>query len=385
MPLATKDQGLPDDQLMLIDAARDFAQQELVGLDRASDKDESSLFSIAHTLGDMGLMSLAVPEELGGLGCPYRTYAAIIYDLAAASASTAVMVAVHNMVGKIVAKYAPEPLRSQWLSQWSEPNSFAAFALSEANAGSDAAAVSTTVVEKNGAFSLTGEKMWITNGMHAGWFLTLARLKDAPKDKSLCTFMVEGSRPGIERTHIRGKLGIRGSETAVIHFEDVVVPADHMLGEPGEGLNVALSSLNEGRIGIASQAGGIAEACLTEMVAYAKQREQFGRPIGKFQAVADMIATSAVELEAAKALIWRAACYVDSDRSDVAASSMAKLYASEAANRIAYRALQVHGGSGYVNECRVEQLFRDARVTTIYEGTSEVQRILIARELSGRS
>jgi alkylation response protein AidB-like acyl-CoA dehydrogenase len=177
-------------------------------------------------------------------------------------------------------------------------------------------------------------------------------------------------------------MGIRGSETAVISFNDTFVPDSHVVGEPGKGMAVCLKSLGRGRVGIAAQATGIAEACLTEMVSYARQREQFNQPIGKFQAVGNMIANSAVDLEAAKALVWRAAASVQWGEDDRRATSMAKLYASEAANRIAYRAVQVHGGSGYVNECRVEQLYRDARVTTIYEGTSEIQRIVIGREIA---
>ena len=223
--------------------------------------------------------------------------------------------------------------------------------------------------------------MWLTNGMTGRWLLTLVRLKDVPGRNGLCALLVDGHHAGVERDRIHGKMGIRGSETAVIHLTDVFVPVSHLIGERGQGLQVMLSGLNEGRIGIAAQSSGIAEACLTEMTAYAREREQFGQPIGKFQAVGNMIADSAMELEAAKLLIWQAAGRVDAGRPDPCISSMAKLYASECANRIAYRAVQVFGGAGYVNECRVEQLYRDARVTSIYEGTSEVQRIVIAREL----
>ncbi|RME39790.1 MAG: acyl-CoA dehydrogenase, partial [Planctomycetota bacterium] len=228
---------------------------------------------------------------------------------------------------------------------------------------------------------LNGEKMWITNGLSARWFLTLARLEGSPPREGLCALMVDGRQEGLERTKIRGKMGIRGSETAVISFHDVFVPAEHLLGNEGDGLRVFLTTLNRGRIGIACQATGIAEACLEAMVAYARERKQFDRPIGRFPAVADMIADSAVELEASKLLIWRAACRAQEGELQRASSSMAKAYATEAANRIAYRAVQVHGGTGYVRESRVEQLYRDARVTTIYEGTSEIQRAVIAREL----
>jgi alkylation response protein AidB-like acyl-CoA dehydrogenase len=330
----------------------------------------------------MGLLNVCIPEELNGLGCPFHVYAAIIHEIAVWSPSTAVTISVHSMVGHVLEKYVTGSLRDKWLSGWGDAANFAAFALSEAGAGSDAAAAATTAVEVDGGYSVNGEKMWITNGMRSRWFLTLVRLQGVPKEESLCAVVVDGNEPGLERTEIHGKMGIRGSETAVASLTDVFVPADHLIGERGRGLQVCLTSLNEGRIGIAAQATGIAEACLTEMVSYARQREQFGRPIGKFQAVANMIADSAVELQAAKELTWRAARKVDAGRCDPATGSMAKLYATEAANRIAYRAVQVYGGAGFVNECRVEQLYRDARVTTIYEGTSEVQRILIARELA---
>ena len=201
--------------------------------------------------------------------------------------------------------------------------------------------------------------MWITNGLRARWFLTLVRLNDAPPDKDLCALMIDGNSAGVERTPIRGKMGIRGSETAVLHLENVFVPANHLVGERGGGLNVMLAGLNEGRIAIGVQGTGIAEACLNEMASYARQRTQFDRPIGQFQAVANMIADSATELAASKALIWRAASAVDDGHPDPGFSSMAKVYATESANRIAYRAVQVHGGTGYVNESRVEQLFRD--------------------------
>ena len=382
MSLAPNNVELGEDQAALIEAAREFARGELLPLDRKWDEDESSVAEILPTLGGMGLLNMLVPEELGGLGCSYTTYAAILHEISACSASTAVTISVHSMVGAIVDRFAAEPLRSQVLSDWGSAASFAAFALSEAGAGSDAAAAKCAAEKVGGGYRLNGEKMWITNGLTGRWFLTLVRLDGAPDGEGLCALLVDGEETGVERTEIHGKMGIRGSETAVANFTDAFVPDDHLLGEAGQGLEVFLSSLNQGRIGIAVQATGIAEACLDEMITYARQREQFGRPIGLFQGVGSMIADSAVELEASKLLTWRAACRVDAGEMDRRASSMAKAYASEAANRIAYRAVQVHGGTGYVRECRVEQLYRDARVTTIYEGTSEIQRVIIARELA---
>ncbi len=384
MSLAPPGADISDDHRMMIEAVTEYAEAELLPRDRRWDADESSVAEVLPQLAEMGLLNMTVPEDLNGLGCQYRVYAAILHELSRWSPSVAVTISVHSMVGNNIRKFATDALRQEPLANWGEAGHFGAFCLSEAGAGSDAGATTTRAVRADGGFRVTGEKMWITNGMHARWFLTLARLEGTSSKKNLCAFLIDGNEEGIGRTKIHGKMGIRGSETAVISLDNVFVPENHLVGEVGQGLQVFLASLNEGRIGIAAQATGIAEACLAESISYARQREQFGRPIGKFQAVADMIAQSAAELEAAKLLTWRAACNVDAGAPVPAESAMAKLYASEAANRIAYRAVQVHGGTGYVNECRVEQLYRDARVTTIYEGTSEVQRIVIGRALAAR-
>ena len=382
MSLVPSHVELDDDQQALVDATRGFGEQALLPLDRRCDTDGSSITQLLPEIAEMGLLGLLVPESLGGLGCTFPTYVAILHEVAKSSPATAVTLSVHSLAGSIVDKCATEPKRTEWLSTWGRPESFGAFCLSEAGAGSDAANVKTTATKVDGGFRVSGEKMWITNGIVGRWFLTLARLVGAPEKEGLVALLVDGNEAGIERTEIHGKMGIRASETAVINYTNVFVPDDHLIGEPGRGLEVFLSGLDRGRLGIAAQATGIAEACLSEMVSYARQREQFGKPIGSFQAVGNMIADSAVELEAAKSLIWRGACAVETGNRHSSASSMAKLYASEAANRIAYRAVQVHGGSGYVNECRVEQLYRDARITTIYEGTSEIQRMVIARDLA---
>ncbi len=403
MSLVPFESELGEDGALLVRTARDFARDELLPRDRVWDVDESSAWEVLPRLGEMGFLGLLIPQEFGGLGCGYVTYAALLHELARYSPSVCVTISVHNMVGAILSQWAKGALRDRWLRGWSEASSFGAFSVSEANAGSEPTAVTTEAVETNDGYRVTGEKMWVTNGMNAAWFLTLVRLKSSQtgagekkgphsgpyeereprggSDGKLCALMIAGDSPGLTRDKIRGKMGIRGSETAVISLANVLVPKEHLLGEPGEGWTACQSGLIGGRIGIASQATGIAEAALEEMTAYAKQREQFGKPIGKFQAVGDMIAQSAVELEAAKLLVRRAASELDRGNATRSLSSMAKLYASEAANRIAYRAVQVHGGTGYVHECRAEQLYRDARITTIYEGTSEIQRILIAREL----
>ncbi len=372
---------MTDEEAMLVEAARDFARGELLQRDRAWDLDETTLSEVLPQLAEMGFMNLCLPEDLGGLGCRYHVYADILAEIAYASPSVAVALSVHNMVGMILLRYASKAKRNEWLSHWGQAESFAAFAISEAGAGSDPAASKTDAKRVEGGYRVSGEKMWVSNGMHSRWFLTLVRTDPGAGKAGLSAVVVDGNEEGVGRDKICGKMGLRGSDTAVIHFEDAFVPADHLLGAEGQGMRVVLSALDGGRIGIAAQAVGISQACVDEMVSYAKQREQFGRPIAEFQAIQYMIADSDMELSASRALIHVAADAVDAGKPEPAASAKAKLFATEAANRIAYRAVQVHGGAGYVRECRVEQLTRDARATTIYEGTSEIQRIVIAREL----
>jgi alkylation response protein AidB-like acyl-CoA dehydrogenase len=370
-----------DDMTLLIHSVRAFSRERLLPLDREWDIDESSMGEVLPEIAEMGFLDLVGSEDEGGLGCDYQTYASILHEISYASPSAAVAVAVHNMVGMLLRNWMSEPVRSEVTTRWSEAESFGAFAISEAGAGSDVSAIRTTAQRVGGGFNLNGEKMWITNGESARWFFVVARTSGSPGDKAgLSGFLLDGRSEGVGRTKIRGKMGIRGSETVVLHLDDAFVPDSHRVGGDDQGMAACLSALNGGRISIAAQASGISEACLDLMIAYAQERKQFNMRIADQQAIQWMIADSVVELEASKELIRRAAIKVNAGEIHPAASAMAKLYASEAANRIAYRAVQVHGGTGYVHECRAEQLYRDARVTTIYEGTSEIQRFVIARE-----
>ncbi|MBL8880049.1 MAG: acyl-CoA dehydrogenase family protein [Phycisphaerales bacterium] len=365
----------------LVQAVREFARSELIDLDRRCDREESSCCVEFQRFCEMGLTGLRIPESFGGLDCPAVTYAHLIRELAYASPSVAVTLGVHNMVGEIIAKYAHEPLRSELLPKLVEPDNLTGFAISEPDAGSDTAAAKTRAEKVAGGWKLFGNKMWVTNGMTGRWFCVLARTGEVGGKDDFSMLLLDARQAGVKRAMIKGKMGIRGSETAEWALDGAFVPESNMLGKLGDGRRIGLTSLGGGRIGIASQALGIAQACLDEMARYARQREQFGRPIADFQAIQWMIADSATEIAAAQQLIDRAAAMKDAGRKFAREGSMAKLFASEAANRIAYRAVQVHGGSGFVNDCRVEQLYRDARITTIYEGTSEVQRIVISREL----
>ncbi|TWT43863.1 Acyl-CoA dehydrogenase [Phycisphaerae bacterium RAS1] len=397
------------DYQVLVDTVRDFARAELIEKDRRWDREESSCCTELRPLYELGLLALRVPEEAGGLACPVVPYAHIIRELAYASASVSVTVGVHNMVCEIVRQFAQPAVRDEMLPKLAQPGNLAAFAISEPNAGSDPASACTRAERVPGGFRLHGAKMWVTNGITGRWFVVLARLNDVPRaaapmahddrfgsddggrssvDRSpprdLCMFLIDAEQHEVRRNPIHGKLGIRGSETADMSLDGAFVPEQNLLGQPGWGMRIALAALDGGRIGIASQAAGIASAALDLMTGYSQQREQFGRRIADFQAVQWMLADSKTELMAAQQLIDRAAWLKDQDRSFTQEASMAKLYTSEAANRIVYRAVQTHGGYGFVNEFRVEQLYRDARITTIYEGTSEVQRLVIARNLLRR-
>ena len=374
---------ISDDHRMLIEGVRDYAHGELLERDRQWDRTETSCCELLDQFAEMGLLGLRVPEEDGGVACPMVPYAHIIRELAYASPSVAVTISVHSMVCEIIRMYAAERVRDQLLSQLATTGNLSAFAISEPDAGSDPSSVRTRAEKVAGGWRLNGPKMWVTNGVCGRWFVVLARTGKTGKSKDLSMLLMDTQQDGVERTVIHGKMGIRGSETAEMGLDNVFVPEENLLGEQGDGMRIALSALDGGRIGIASQALGISQACLDQMVDYSKERIQFKQPICKFQAIQWMIADSATEIAAAQLLVDQAATLKQAQRPFTKEASMAKLFAGEAANRIAYRAVQVHGGSGYCNDFRVEQLYRDARVTTIYEGTSEIQRYVIARSLLG--
>lgn len=373
--------NVTEEHELLAQAVRDFARAELLERDREWDRTETSCCTELDRLYEMGLMALRVPEELGGLDCPAQTYARIIQELSYASPSVAVTVAVHSMATEIIRLFGREEIRRGMLEKLAAPGNLSAFAISEPNAGSDTAAARTRAEKVAGGWRLYGTKMWVTNGLAGRWFMVLARTGQSASKADLSLLLLDGQQPGVSRRPIHGKMGIRASETAEMSLDGAFVPEENLLGQEGWGRRIGLSALDGGRIGIAAQAAGIAEACLDLMVQYSRQREQFGRRIADFQAIQWMLADSRAELSAAQLLIDRAAWLKDQGRPFTREASMAKVYASEAAWRIADRAVQVHGGYGYVHEFRVEQLYRDARVTRIYEGTSEIQRRVIAREL----
>lgn len=375
------DATLAEDHQVLVDGVREYARGELLTRDAEWDRAETSCCEKLAQLYEMGLMGLRVPDEHGGLEIPMIPYAYIIRELAYASPSVAVTVSVHSMVCEAIRMFAADALRRRVLATLTAPGNLSAFAISEPDAGSDPASAKTRAETCDGGWRLYGNKFWVTNGVAGRWFIVLVRTGDEGSRRDLSMMLLDTHQDRVERQLIKGKMGIRGSETAEMALDGAFVPREHLLGELGDGMKIALSALDGGRIGIAAQAVGIAQACTDEMINYARERRQFGRPIASFQAIQWMIADSQTEIDAAQALIDRAAATKEAGLPFTRFASSAKLFASEAANRIAYRAVQVHGGSGYVNDCRVEQLYRDARITTIYEGTSEIQRLVIAREL----
>jgi alkylation response protein AidB-like acyl-CoA dehydrogenase len=375
------DLDLTETQALVVRTARDYAERAIRPVAAELDREERFPAAIVKGLADLGLMGVNIPATLGGAEAGVVAYALAMMEIARACASTAVTMAVTNMVGEVIGRFGTEEQRSRYVPKLTSGEYVAgAFALSEPEAGSDPGSMLTTAERTGDSWILRGQKQWITNGSYAGVFVVWART-GGPGTKGISTFLVEGGTPGLKPGRHEDKLGLRASDTVPLLLDDCRVPAEALLGVENGGFKIAMMALDGGRIGIASQAIGIATAALEEAVEYAKQRKQFGRPIAEFQGIQWMLADSKLELDAAKLLTLRAAQLKETGRPFTREAAMAKLYASEAANRICNRCLQVHGGYGYVREFAAERHLRDVRVTTIYEGTSEIQRTVIARSV----
>ncbi len=326
-------------------------------------------------------MAVNVPEDLGGAGAGVVSYALAMQEVARACASTAVTMAVTNMVGEVIARFGSEDQKTKYCPRLASGDFVAgSFALSEPEAGSDPGGMRTTARRDGDAWVIDGSKQWITSGAHAGVMIVWART-GAAGTKGLSCFLVEGGTPGLRVGKAEDKMGIRGSNTVSLQFENCRVPASALLGEENMGFRIAMMALDGGRIGISSQAIGIARAALAESVQYAKDRKAFDKPIADFQAIQWKLADMKTELDAAHLLSMRAASLKERGLPFSREASMSKLFASEAAVRICNEAVQIHGGYGYIREFPAERHLRDARVTTIYEGTSEIQRIVVARSV----
>ncbi len=372
-------------QKLIQNSARDYANRVIMPEAAAIDREERFPREILKGLADLGLMAVNVPEALGGVAAGSVAYSLAMQEVARACASTAVTMAVTNMVGEVIATFGTEEQRQKYNPRLAD-GSFAAgaFALSEPEAGSDPGSMRTTARRDGDSWVIDGQKQWITSGAHAGVMVVWARTGDReslPGTRGISCFLVEGGTPGLKVGKAEDKMGIRGSNTVGLTFEGCRVPSSALLGEINGGFKIAMMALDGGRIGISSQAIGIGRAALEESVAYAKDRKQFDRPISEFQAIQWKLADMQVELDSAHLLCMRAAWLKEQRRPFSREASMAKVFATEAANRICNRAVQIHGGYGYTREFAAERHLRDVRVTTIYEGTSEVQRIVIARSV----
>ena len=336
--------------------------------------------SLLPTLADMTLMGMPYPEKEGGAGADYVSYVIAIEELSRACASTAVIMAAHTTLGTWpIFKFGTEAQKERYLRDMASGRRLGAFALTEPAAGTDAGAGTTTAVLSGDEYLLNGSKIFITNAPFAEIYIVFAKTDPARGTRGMSGFIVEKDTPGFSVGEAEHKLGIRGSSTPPLYFADCRIPKDALLGGEGNGFKVAMQTLDGGRICIAAQALGIAQAALDASVAYAKERVQFGKPIAALQAIQWMIADMATEVDAARLLAYRAASCVDNGRPYSTEGAMAKLFASETATRVAGKAIQIHGGYGYTESYPVERNWRDAKITEIYEGTSEVQRMVIAR------
>ncbi len=374
---------LNETQALIQSAAREYATRAIMPEAAAIDREERFPRAILKGLAELGLMAVNVPEALGGAEAGAVAYALAMQEVARACASTAVTMAVTNMVGEVIATFGTDEQKQTYNPRLASGEYAAgAFALSEPGAGSDPGAMSTTATKDGDTWVLDGQKQWITSGAHAGVMVVWARTggrDELPGTRGISCFLVEGGTPGLVIGKAEDKMGIRGSNTVGLTFDACRIPASAMLGEPNGGFKIAMMALDGGRIGISSQAIGIARAALEESVQYSRDRRQFDKPLSEFQATQWKLADMVTELDAAHLLAMRAAWLKEARRPFSREASIAKVFATESANRICNKAVQIHGGYGYIREFAAERHLRDVRVTMIYEGTSEVQRIVIAR------
>ena len=365
---------------------RDFVREQIEPHAAQWDREHHFERSLYHSLGELGLMGVCVPEQLGGAGMDFLSYILVLEELSRGDAGVGVTVAVHTSAATLpIVHWGTDLQREQLVPAMASGASIGAFGLTEPEAGSDAGSLRTSAVEQpDGSFLVNGTKQWITNGSHAGTLLVFARTEPGTTSASGVTaFVVDGGTPGLAVTREEEKLGLNSSSTADLAFQDMRVEADQMLGQRGKGFAVAMHTLDGGRIGIAAQAVGIAQAAYDVAASYALERRQFGKRIADFQATQFKLADMATEIEAARALTYRAAALKQAGQPHTVEGAQAKLFASTVARRQTAEAIQVLGGYGYTKEFPVERYYRDAKITEIYEGTSEVQRLVIARNLLG--
>jgi alkylation response protein AidB-like acyl-CoA dehydrogenase len=379
------DFGLTQEQEMVRKTARDFCDREIAPYARDWDRAEEMDRGIVRKLAEIGFLGGPLPERYGGSGFDNLSYCLVVEELGRADSSVRGIVSVNvGLVAKTIEKWGSEEQRQEWLPKLAGGEALGCYGLTEPGSGSDAASLKTSAKRDGDDWILNGSKMFITNGTWAGVALIFARTgEEGPR--GISAFLVPTETPGYSSRSVKGKLGLRSQDTGELILEDVRVPDGNRIGELGDGFKVAMSALDKGRMSLASGSVGIAQGCLDASIAYAKEREQFGRSIARFQLVQELIADMAVEIEAARLLVWQAAYLADRGEKHTLQSSYAKYFASETAVRAANNAVQVHGGYGYVDEYPVGKYLRDARVATLYEGTSQIQKLIIGRTLTGEN
>ncbi|MFH1227216.1 MAG: acyl-CoA dehydrogenase family protein [Planctomycetota bacterium] len=375
--------SLTEEQRLVRDTSRDFARNELAKAAKGIDRDEKIPEEIIKKLGEIGLWGVLVPEQYDGAGLQLLSLVLALEEISQICASTSVTLSVHNsLVCNALIKYGTEAQKRKYLPGLASGKIIGAYALTEPNAGSDAASLQTTAVRRGNEYILNGTKVFLTSGPIAGLIVAFARTNsNVPKSKGISAFLVDHDLPGLKRGLKEEKMGIRGAIACELVFEDTPVPLENMLDKESSGFDVAMGLLNSGRIGIAAQCVGIAQACLDESLKYCQERVQFNKRISEFEAIRWKLSEMATDIEAARLLTYQAAILRDSGLPHTKQASMAKLFASTMCNKAAKEAIQIHGGWGYIKDFSVERHFRDAKVTEIYEGTSEIQKLVISREL----
>jgi butyryl-CoA dehydrogenase len=374
------DFALTDEQQLIRDAVREFAETEVTPIAAELDRDHRFPSELLPKLAEMNLMGMPYPEKEGGAGADYVSYVIAIEEISRACASTGIIMSAHTSLATWpIFKFGTEAQKDQYLQDMASGRRLGAFALTEPGAGTDAGAGTATATLRADGYALNGSKMFITNAPFADVYVVFAKTDPERGTRGMSAFIVEKDTPGFSVGEAEHKLGIRGSSTPPIYFADCRIGKEALLGGEGDGFKIAMQTLDGGRIGVSAQALGIAQAALDAAIAYAKERVQFGKPIASLQAIQWMIADMALEVDAARLLVYRAASCVDNGRPYSTEGAMAKLFASEIATRVAGKAIQIHGGYGYTESYPVERNYRDAKITELYEGTSEVQRMVIAR------
>jgi len=373
---------LTEDQILIREMIRDFAQNEIKPQAKFLEKSHQFPEELLKKLADLGILGMSIPSKYGGIKTDTLSLMITLEEISRVLPSLSVIISVHSsLFCYAILKFGTDQQKEKYLPKAAKGEILGAFALTEPGAGSDIHGLNTKAENKGDTYILNGTKAWVTTGSDALAYILFAVTGNQQGKKKLSAFIVEKDSPGLQISHIEEKMGLHASITAEIILEDCPIPAENLLGEEGKGASIALHCLDVSRIGIAAQAVGLSQRGLDEAVKYAKQRKAFGKTIDKFQAIQFMIADMATFIESARLLTYRASSLLDKGVPISKEASMAKLYASEAANKIVYLALQIHGGYGYSKEFTVEQLYRDARVLTLYEGTSEIQRLVISRHL----